>query len=372
MITYTGPGGYVATLQNLSSRLRAEIGDTGRTFIDTFTGDGITTRYQLTQSPVQGDTLVVKVGSTDVSFTSTIEEGPGVLTLVTPPASGAVITVTGIAFRYFTDSEILYYINSAFAQHAKHNTNSDGSQYQLYNIPIVDEYPIIILASSLSLYTLATDAAFDINIFTPDGVTIPRSERYHQLMEIVEARRTQYKELCSMLNLGIYRMEVQTLRRISRLTNRYIPVYKPQEIDDGSIPQRVTLPLPSYGDTTPDSVPNYDLTMYAGDTFTKSIKFAFSILNFTPLAQIRLYPQVRGNRIGPILISTFTTVKSASTLGGVIDTITISLAAEATAALPRTSYWDLQLTDDGNSTVKTFLSGKIFTEAQVSSTTGGY
>lgn len=370
MIVYTGPGGYVATLQNLSARLRAEIGDTGRTFIDTFTGDGVTTRFQLTQAPVQGDTLVVKVGNTDVSSTSTIEEGPSVLTLAVAPTTDAVITVTGIAFRYFTDSEILYYINSAFTQHSSHNTDNHGSQYQLYNLPSIDEYPIIILASSLSLYTLATDAAFDINIFTPDGVTIPRSERYHQLMEIVEARRAQYKELCSMLNLGVYRMEVQTLRRISRLTNRYIPVYRPQEIDDGSLAQRISLPMPSYGDNTPDSVSTYDLKMYAGDTFTQAIKFSFNLGSFTPLAQIRLYPQISGNQVGPILISTFTATKSASVTNGVLDTVTLTLASSVTANLPKVCYWDLQLTNNGNSTVKTYLSGKIFTEAQVSSITG--
>jgi len=355
----------VATLQSLSSRLRAEIGDTGRTFIDTFTGDGITTRFKLTQAPIQGDTIVVKVDTEDVSYTTTIEEGPGVLTLLDAPESDAVITVAGVAFRYFTDSDIQYYVNSAYAQHSLHSTDSNSSQYTLSRLPVIDEYPIIILASSLALYTLATDAAFDINIFSPDGVTIPRSERYHQLMEIVEARRTQYKELCSMLNLGIYRMEVLTLRRISRLTNRYIPIYRPQELDDWSLPQRVALPMPSYRDETPvGAVTSRDLHTYSGDDFRIQIKFSLNLATYSPKAEIRIFQNSRFSQVGPVIVGTFLITKIQSEGQEIYDTLQLTLTGIETAALPRTAYYDLQLTDaDGK--VKTYIQGKVYTQPQV-------
>jgi hypothetical protein len=39
-----------ASVQQLSDRLRAEIGDIARSFSDTFTGDGTTYRFQLSKA----------------------------------------------------------------------------------------------------------------------------------------------------------------------------------------------------------------------------------------------------------------------------------------------------------------------------------
>ena len=437
----------MATLSTLSTRLRAELGDIGKSFLETFTGDGVTTRFQLSQAPVQGSTLIVKVTSptytaivtgasvtatntitytasntftagqvvsisglstsafnltnvtiatrtatqftvtnsatgaavtaasavavvasttTDVSSTAVIEEGTGVLTLAVAPVSTAVITINGIAYRYFTDSEISYYVNTAFSQHAQRTTDSNGSLATMGTLPAIDEYPLVILATSMALYTLATDSAFDIDIISPDGVNIPRSERYRQLMQMVEAKQTQYRELCSILGIGMYRIEVFTLRRISRMTNNYIPVYRPKEVDDGSIPQRVAIPMPTYGDTTPASpVTVKDLSLYAGDDFAEIVRFGMDITSYTPVSQIRLYPDIPGSQVGPVILASFTFTKYASVTGGIVDTIRLSLNGATTADLPNISYYDLQLTaPDGK--VKTYLAGKVFTKAQVS------
>ena len=361
----------MATIQSLSDRLRAEIGDMGRSFVESFTGDGVVKRFTLTEAPVKGSGLVIKVGSTDVSSLAVVEEGVGVIQLPTAPSSGSVITVTGTSYRYFTDSEICYYINTAFAEHARSTTDSNGSLVSMSTLPAVDEYPLVILASTLALYTLATDAAFDIDIISPDGVSIPRSERYRQLMEIVQSRKDQYRELCAMLGVGLYRPEIYTLRRISRLTNKYIPVYRPQEIDDGSLPQRVFLPMPAYGDITPTSpVPTKDLSVYAGDDFLTKVRLSMDLADFTPLAQVRLYPDIPGGRVGPAIIATFTITKEASDTNtdlptGTLDTLVLSLSGTATRDLPNVSYYDLQMTDLSGKT-KTYLSGKVFTKAQVS------
>ena len=225
----------MATIKVLSNRLRAEIGDLGKSFTDTFTGDGTTKRFQLPYAPVNGISLRVAVDGVDVSSITSVEEVNGLFEIQSIPANNAVISVSGVAYKYFTDTEIQYYISQAFYEHAHTSTDSNGSLNTLATMPFVEEYPLVILATSMALYTLATDAAFDIDIISPDGVSIPRSERYRQLMEMVQSRKEQYKELCSMLGIGMYRIEVQTLRRISRRTNRYVPVYRPQEVDDGSI-----------------------------------------------------------------------------------------------------------------------------------------
>jgi hypothetical protein len=272
----------------------------------------------------------------------------------------------GQAYRYFTDTEITYYINTAFLEHAAHTTDTAGSRItQIGLLPPLEEYPVVLLASTMALYTLANDSAFDIDIISPDGVSIPRSERYRQLMEMLQSRKDQYKEVCSMLNIGMYRIEVNTLRRISRLTNRYIPVYRPQEIDDRSLAQRVYLNMPDYGDITPPSTAmNRDLSMYSGDDFQIDLKFGFDLTGYTPKSQIRVYTDGNYAQIGPVVLATFTITKITSTTA-VLDTLRLTLPGSVTKNLPRTGYYDLQMTKSSDSTVRTYITGKVFTREEV-------
>lgn len=363
----------MATLQTLSDRLRAEIGDTARTFVDTFTGDGSTKRFQLSQAPLQGSTLVVKVNGTDVSSVAIIEEAVGVLTfpVANTPVNNSVITVAGQAYRYFTDSEIAYYIDTAFQQHTRHATTSLGSSItQLAFLPSIDEYPVVILASTLALTTLANDSSFDIDIISPDGVNIPRSERYRQLTQIVEDRRAQYRELCQMLNIGLYRIEVGTLRRISRLTNRYVPIYRPQEIDDWSLPQRVMLPTPTYGDETPqEPILVQDLEMYSGDDFIQDFGFNFDLSGYTAKSEIVLYQNSEFSQVGPVVLGTFTIGKITASGGTYPTILALSLPGSVTETLPKTSYYDLRLTDPSGK-IKTYFGGKVYTFPSVTNSYG--
>ena len=359
----------MATASQLCDRLRAEIGDIARSFVDTFTGDGITNRFQLSQAPVQGYTLTVKVNGTDVSANVIVEEGVGVITFapsVLPP-NNAVITISGQAYRYFTDTEISYYINTAFIEHAAHSTDTAGSRItQIGLLPPIEEYPVVLLASTMALYTLANDASFDIDISSPDGVNIPRSERFRQVNEMVQVRKEQYKELCAMLNIGMYRIEVQTLRRISRLTNRYVPVYRPQEVDDGSIPQRVYLPMPDYGDNTPPTTALVrDISMYSGDDFLLDFQFSFDLTNYTPKGQVRIFTSGDYAQVGPLLLGEFTITKIYSTPTSALDTLQVTLPGSITADLPSTAYYDIQMTNNTDNTVRTYVTGKVFTRNQV-------
>lgn len=438
----------MASIQQLSDRLRAEIGDIARSFTDTFTSDGVDNRYQLSQAPVQGYTLSVKSTTptltatvtaasasagvitytaantfsagqvvtisglstsafnitaatitvatstyfrisnnatgnavtgasasalvpsvtTDISSAVTIEEGVGVITIANSaiPINNSTITIMGQAYRYFTDSEISYYINVAFLEHAAHTTDSNGSRVtQIALLPPIEEYPLVLLASTMALYTLATDSAFDIDIISPDGVSIPRSERFRQVNEMIQIRKDQYKELCAMLGIGLYRIETMVLRRISRLTNKLVPVYRPQEIDDKSIAQRVRLNLPDYGDITPPgAVVNRDISMYAGDDFEMDFQFAFDLTTYTPKGQITLYSSQDYAQVGPVILGTFTFTKYSYSNNTVVDSLKLTLPGSVTKDLPRTAYYDIQMTSS-TGVVKTYLTGKVFTEKQV-------
>ena len=355
----------MATLAALSERLRYELGDIARSFVETFEGDGFTTRYQLSVAPVQGSSLLIKVGGVNVSNSASVEEQSGMVVLAVAPIAGSSVVISGTAFKYFTTSEISQYINTAFIQHARNATDSNGSRATLLTLAGIEEYPLILLASTMALYTLATDASFDIDIISPDGVSIPRSERFRQLSEMITARKEQYRELCNLLNIGLHRIEVFNLRRISRLTNKLVPIYQPQEIDDASLPQRVRLSIPNYGDITPSSsVLTRDLSMYSGDDFEVDLKFNMDLSTYTPKSEIRLFQTSQYAQVGPVIVGTFTIVKVQSTGSGIYDMLKLTLPGEITERLPRTTYYDIQLTD-GDGKVRTYIKGKVFTESEV-------
>lgn len=347
----------MATLTGLASRLRAELGDVGRVFQQTFTGNGYSDRFTLSEAPVDGANLVIKVNGTDVSSTTTVEETTGLIILDDIPADNAEISVTGTAYRYFTNDEINYYVNTAFLEHTRNATDPNGATINLSSLSPVEEYPLTILACSLALYTLATDAAFDIDIISPDGVSIPRSERYRQLMEMVQTKKEQYRELSTLLGIGLYRIEVFNLRRISRMTNKYVPMYRAQEIDDRSMPQRVVLPIPTYGDVTPPGpVPTADLTVYEGDSYSVTLDFPFDLTGYTFKAEIR--PQAGD----PVLLASF-----AIQIDPLDNTkLNLSLTRAQTDLLPRRSYWDLQAMSPTDTDYEiTYLRGSVYLTKQV-------
>lgn len=324
----------MANLTTLSNSLRSELGDTASSFLQNILSDGTTTKFHLDYYPVSGSSLIVMSGTTNISSTVTIEEATGILTLPAAQAAGTIISVSGMHYRYFTDAEIQNYVNIAFLQHSVRAVNAYGSKITLANLPAVEEYPVLILASTLALFTLATDASYDIDIQAPDGVSIPRSERYRQLMGMIDSRKEQYRELCNLLNVGLHRVEISTLRRISQRTNRYVPVYRPQELDDGGYPKRVHIPIPTYMDQTTSSVQTYDINLYRGDSFTVDIDFPFALTDYSLLSQIRSYS-------GATLVLATFNVDITDYANG---KATLSLTSDQTADLPSRGLWDIQMT----------------------------
>ena len=351
----------MATLSSLGSRLRTEIGDIGKSFVYQFTADGTTNRFLIPYSPLDGLNLSILQDGANVSADVEVEEATGYLVFDTTPADGDVIVVAGNYFRYFTENEIEDFVSTAFTEHSAFHTDAYGRTVSLQNLPGLEEYPVVVYAATLALYALANDAAFDINVFAPDGVTIPRSERYQQLMQMVQARQNQYRELCSQLGIGMYKIDVFSLRRISKTTNRYVPIFQPMEVDDRDVPERVYLPIPTYGGVeTPTTAIVQDLYVYEGDDFTFNIVFDFELDNYTPTAEIRQMPG------SSALVTSFTITKPdvGSGDGAGLRTLQLDLTEAQTRMLPGTSYYDIQMVDQ-NGVTKTYVTGKIFKTKEV-------
>jgi len=343
----------VATVLSLVDRVRVELGDVPKSFVTQFMADGTTNRFKLHYSPIDATTVVVYKNNVDISNECSVEESSGTLVTEVLPNDGDEFTVSGIFYRYFTGLELAQIITNAVDMHGAKHTDSLGRSITIETLPYIDEYPVVIYATTLALYTLATDASFDINIFAPDGVTIPRSERYRQLLDMMNTRKAQYAELCAHLGIGLYSIDVFTLRRISKRTNRYVPVYKPMEVDDRSWPQRVNLSLPKYGDAAPawptEAGP---LNAYQGIAYEEQISFSG---DFTGKSFIARLLSQRGS---VQVVQNFTLEVTAENSENFMAII--SLTAEQTIRPPRRTHWQIASKDDETGEIIEILGGDFF------------
>jgi hypothetical protein len=344
----------VATLSSLVDRVRVELGDTGKSFVTQFVADGTTNRFKLHYSPLDATQVSVFADGVDKTDNASVEESTGVLVMDYLPADGVEFTVSGTYYRYFTAAELNSIVTDAIHQHSHNHTDSVGRQVTVANLPTIEEYPVALYATTLALYTLATDAAFDIDIQAPDGVTIPRAERYRQLMEMVQTRKAQYAELCTHLGIGLYKIDVFTVRRISKATNRYVPVYKPQEVDDRSYPQRVNLPEPVYGDAPVEWPTTGDeLTAYQGRAFATTVTYEGDYTDLTVVANLL-------NQRGSVLkVQEFTLVNDDN--GDGTYTATLSLTADQTLRLAERTYWSIAYVDPDTERNVEVKGGNFFT-----------
>jgi hypothetical protein len=231
--------------------------DKADSFVAQVTGDGTTSRFDLPVERVDSNTFQAYNPGPPVVFINptayTLESKSGVLTLGTPLALNAVLGVTGYFYRYFTPDEADAFINMAFLMHTAGEvktirTVSTTTGFTTYaatpvdwsTIQPVEYYLVAMLAVIEALWALANDVSTDIDISTPEGVSIPRTQRYQQITAQIERLNMEYERLCVLMGVGLYRIQMFNLRRVSRSTNRLIPEYVEREFDDYTYPpQRI-------------------------------------------------------------------------------------------------------------------------------------
>jgi hypothetical protein len=185
----------------------------------------------------------------------TINDGMGQLQLGTFLPNNATLIMAGVSWSLFTDTELTAYIGDSVNQHCfgrtiktrmldfRGFTDYPEEPIGLDNLPPI-EVPLVVMLCVINVFwTLANDVASDVNVHTSEGTTIDRSAQYGQIMSQIQAMTQRYQELCGQLNVGVYRAETMTLRRVSRTTGRLVPVFTEQEYDDHTFPTRQLPPI---------------------------------------------------------------------------------------------------------------------------------
>jgi hypothetical protein len=221
------------------SKMRLLFRDYGEAFRDEFVSDGSRTFYDLSQTNVDTDTLTVVVDGVVVTTGFDLEPRNGTITFDTAPTAGDEIVVAGTGGLFSLDVDIGAFIDIAFDLHAKGRVPALSWD----TISGSEEYAIALLALREALWAEIAEHAHQVDVTTPEGMHIPGGQQFTQLMSMLELVERHYRDIASVLNVGPWAIEMFTLRRVSRTTNRLVPLYVPQEFDDHSTPVRIYPPI---------------------------------------------------------------------------------------------------------------------------------
>jgi hypothetical protein len=249
----------MATLEELRTRVRSELGDRLQPFRDTIRGTGDVAQYELSANNVTGLEVLHISGGQQTTLSTpadyVIDDISGILDLTQPLALDALLLVSGASYGLFSDDELDIYLDDAVAQHTRGRTVStrykDANGFLQYdqvpvsvdNLPAEEDALVVLLACTEAMWALSTDAATDINVQTSDGTSVDRGQRFAQIQTQIGMLTERYKTLCEKLGVGLYSIEVTNLRRVSRTTGRLVPLFREREYDDHSLPQRILPPI---------------------------------------------------------------------------------------------------------------------------------
>jgi hypothetical protein len=251
----------MADMSALIARTRTELGDLAEDFVvPAMGGRPIIELGVRNIIPANVQVIVVEPGLPGTVVAEDrfmVTERTGILTLLDIPTEGAVVTVTGQHYPVWSETELTRFCTDAVSQHV-HNRETverykdehghiryERTDTVLADLPDVEVVPVSCLAAIEALWAAATDAATDIDVVTSEGTHIARGQRYDQIVEHIARLTGRYKEICSQLGVGLYRIEMRTLRRVSLTTGRLVPVFTPREYDEWDKPRRRLPPIDS-------------------------------------------------------------------------------------------------------------------------------
>jgi hypothetical protein len=150
---------------------------------------------------------------------------------VLPDASSVLIE--GYYYEWLLPDDLYFYAQMAVDL----NTHNIGTPLSEMAPAVVDVVGIHALIQAL--WGLLSEYSRDIDVITSESVHIIASQRYRMVSSLLEYWTEEYNKRAQALNIGLDRMEVMTLRRVSRTTNYLVPVYKSREVGDYSPIERL-------------------------------------------------------------------------------------------------------------------------------------
>ena len=223
-----------ATVSTITTIARNFLRDFPKFFQVSF--DAVGRTYELGSPNIDADSLWVAtyVNNAPVTITSdtsassyySLDARNGILRFNTTPSASASILVEGYYYEWVLPSDLEFYAGHSIEQH-------------IYNLDLPLESMSAIVIDTIgmhcvveSLWGLLTEYSRDIDITTSESVHIPASQRFRMVQSLLDYWTKAYERQAKSLNIGLERIEIMNLRRASRNTNRFVPIYKSKELGE--------------------------------------------------------------------------------------------------------------------------------------------
>lgn len=221
----------MATKTDITTTARTYLRDFKKPFQQTFAPLG--KLYDLGKPNVEASTLYVAYiaqgATTATTIASTdyeLDARNGQLRLVNQLNTTDTLMVEGNYYEWLLPADLDFYADMAI------NLNTHNLRVDLENVAPAVADVIGIHTLVQALWGLLSEFSRDIDVITSESVHIQSSQRYRMVSSLLDYWMAEYNKRATALNIGLERLEVVSLRRISRTTNRLVPLYKPREVGD--------------------------------------------------------------------------------------------------------------------------------------------
>ncbi|NDB62005.1 hypothetical protein EB001_26730 [bacterium] len=200
--------------------------------------EATTRTYELGHPNIDTDSVYIAIytSSTPTELAASafsLDARNGILRLTSTPAANSSLMVEGYHYEWILPADLEFYAHHAIEEH-------------VYNLstPLENMSAIVIDTIGMatvvnSLWALLSEYSRDIDVMTSESVHIPGSQRFRMVQSLLEYWQAQYEKQARALNIGVNRIEVMNLSRVSRITNRYVPIYRARELGDYGPIERV-------------------------------------------------------------------------------------------------------------------------------------
>ena len=182
---------------------------------------------------VSGNAPVVVESDTSASSFYSLDQRNGILRFNSTLPANSRVMVEGYYYEWVLPSDLEFYADHAIHQH-------------IYNLEIPLENVTDIVLDTIgmaavveTLAGLLTEYSRDIDVTTSESVHIPASQRFRMVQSLLDYWEKAYERQAKSLNIGLDRIEILNLRRVSRTTGYLVPIYKQRELGDYGPLERV-------------------------------------------------------------------------------------------------------------------------------------
>jgi hypothetical protein len=188
-----------------------------------------------------GQTPVTVTSDTSASSFYSLDARNGIMRFNTTPPANSRIMIEGYYYEWVLPVDLEFYAKHAIHQHV----------YNL-DVPLENMKDIILDTIGMAavvetLWGLMTEFSRDIDVTTSESVHIPASQRFRMVQSLLEYWQRAYENQAKALNIGLNRIEMLNLRRVSRTTGFLVPIYKQRELGNYKPIERI---FPEIGEGT--------------------------------------------------------------------------------------------------------------------------